>query len=149
MIVLLLLIICASWYVFKIDWKGSEITPLSGNIGTTTPTTPVDDSQDVKNVSVVQNQGIRSPLKMTGEARLWYFEGSFPVEVRDAHGKVLGSGIATAQGDWMTENFVSFNAEVVFASSTTETGTLVLRKDNPSGLKQYDAEISIPVRFLK
>lgn len=101
----------------------------------------------VKITSPQPGQLIKSPLTITGEARAWYFEASFPVEVQDANGAVLGFGIAQAQGDWMTDAFVQFKAVLDYTESTTSTGTLILRKDNPSGLPQYDDSVSVPVRF--
>lgn len=91
---------------------------------------------------------VTSPLTLSGEARgTWYFEASFPVEVQDADGNVIGSGHAEAQGDWMTTSFVPFTATVSFTTPATETGTLVLRKDNPSGLPANDDELTIPIVF--
>ena len=51
---------------------------------------------------------VTSPITITGEARgSWYFEGSFPVKLIDASGRILAQGPAKAQGDWMTSEFVS------------------------------------------
>ncbi|MEX2014127.1 MAG: Gmad2 immunoglobulin-like domain-containing protein, partial [Parcubacteria group bacterium] len=87
-------------------------------------------------------------ITVLGEARgNWYFEASFPVRVLDANGKELGRGIAQAEGEWMTTNFVPFRATVRFSPPTTETGTVVFQKDNPSGLPEHDAEVKVPVRF--
>jgi hypothetical protein len=47
----------------------------------------------------------------------------------------------------MTSDFVPFKAELKFSKPTTQTGTLILRKDNPSGLPQNDESVSIPVQF--
>jgi len=47
----------------------------------------------------------------------------------------------------MTENFVPFAVSLAFDQPTTATGTLVLQKDNPSGLPENADEITIPVRF--
>ena len=47
----------------------------------------------------------------------------------------------------MTENFVPFRTELEFRTPTTERGTLVLEKDNPSGLPENSDELRIPVRF--
>ena len=81
-----------------------------------------------------------------GEARgNWYFEASFPVEVRAADGSILASTYASAQGDWMTENFVPFTADVSVAESYTGPATLILRRDNPSGLPEQDASVSFPI----
>lgn len=89
-----------------------------------------------------------SPLTVTGEARgTWYFEASFPVRIIDEAGTVLGTGIAEAQSDWMTENFVPFKATVNFSVPTTTRGTLILEKDNPSGLPEHANELRIPIRF--
>ncbi len=89
-----------------------------------------------------------SPLQMSGTARgQWFFEASFPVEVYGADGKVLGSGIATAEGDWMTENFVPFKATISFIPGTNVSGYVRLHKDNPSGLPQHDAHVDVPVSF--
>jgi hypothetical protein len=111
-------------------------------------TTP--EKTSVQNVNVKAGDTVASPLQVTGEARgTWYFEASFPVKIYDANGKLLGSVPAEAQSDWMTENFVPFNALLIFTNSTTEAGTLVLEKDNPSGLPANAGQIEIPVRFKK
>lgn len=96
------------------------------------------------------NSKIQSPLTVTGEARgTWFFEASFPIFVLDEQGNQLGTGIAQAKSDWMTEDYVPFEATVEFQDSTTEKGTLVLKKDNPSGLPENDDELRIPIKFAK
>lgn len=91
---------------------------------------------------------IKSPVTITGKALgIWYFEASFPVEITDANGKVLGQYHAQAQSDWMTIEAVPFTATVSFANSTTDTGFIILKKDNPSGLPENDAQVRYPVRF--
>lgn len=93
-------------------------------------------------------QQVAGPLVVTGEARgNWYFEASFPVRLLDAFGNQLAAVPAQAQGDWMTTEFVPFRAELAFAAPTTAVGTLVLVKDNPSGLPEYADEMRIPVKF--
>jgi hypothetical protein len=119
------------------------------NPGTNNPVdnTPTETSM-VKVTSPLPNASVKSPLLVTGEARgNWYFEASFPVKVLDANGKVLGIVPAQAQGEWMTTNFVPFSVSVPFSTPTTPTGTLVLEKDNPSGLPEHAAEVRIPIRF--
>jgi hypothetical protein len=91
---------------------------------------------------------VASPLMVRGEARgTWYFEASFPVRVRDANGKELVATSAQAKGEWMTTEFVPFEVTLNFAKPTTRTGTLILEKDNPSGLPEHAAQIEIPVAF--
>lgn len=95
------------------------------------------------------NALVSSPLRIEGEARgTWYFEASFPVKLLDANGKQVAAHYATALGEWMTEDFVPFASTLEFAKPATATGTLVLQKDNPSGLPEHDDEIRIPVRFV-
>ena len=61
------------------------------------------------------NAVIQSPLQIQGEARgTWFFEADFPIELLDAEGQVIGMAIATAQGEWMTEEFVPFTASLTF-----------------------------------
>ena len=94
------------------------------------------------------NQTISSPLLIKGEARgLWFFEASFPVRLYDGEGNKIGLAVAQAKGDWMTENFVPFGTELIFASPKTAAGTLVFEKDNPSGLPENADELRVPVFF--
>jgi hypothetical protein len=94
------------------------------------------------------NSVIQSPLVVEGEARgMWYFEGDFPVKLLDADGGVIGRFVATAQGEWTTEDFVPFRAQIEFTEPTTKKGTLILKKDNPSGLPEHDDELRVPVTF--
>lgn len=94
------------------------------------------------------NDVVKSPLIIKGRARgTWYFEASFPVILRDANHVQLAIKPAQAQGEWMTTEFVPFEVELAFETPATATGTLILQKDNPSGLPENDAELVIPVRF--
>ena len=114
-------------------------------VATTTP-----ENMSIKNVNIKAGDLVKSPLQVSGEALgTWYFEASFPVEMYDSNGKLLGIIPAQAQSDWMTENFVAFKATLVFATSTTDSGTLVLQKDNPSDLPENAGQIEIPVIFKR
>jgi hypothetical protein len=94
------------------------------------------------------NAIVGSPLILRGEARgSWYFEASFPVKLLDDNGMPLSQTPAQAQGAWMTTEFVPFEATLTFSPPRTPNGTLVLEKDNPSGLPEHDDAFRIPVRF--
>jgi len=95
------------------------------------------------------NQMISSPLTITGQARgTWFFEASFPVVLTDWYGLIIAQGIATAKSDWMTEDFVPFEATLTFNTPTYKNnGNLILKRDNPSGLPEYDEALEIPVFF--
>lgn len=93
------------------------------------------------------NDELTSPATITGSARTWYFEASFPVKLLDENGKEIAIVPAQAQGDWMTDQFVPFNATLEFLVDKDQNGTLVLMKDNPSGLAAYDEKVEIPVKL--
>lgn len=107
------------------------------------------DSAQMVELTLAPNAQIASPMTLTGRARgPWYFEASFPIELRDSNNTLLATAIAQAQGDWMTENWVPFTAPLSFpAQPAGSTGTLVLKKDNPSGEPQNDASLVVPVQF--
>ena len=95
------------------------------------------------------NQAVRSPLLVKGRARgNWFFEASFPVTIVDWDGRIIGEGIAQAQGEWMTTDFVPFEATLTFTADPqaySDRGSLILQKDNPSGLPERDDALEIPV----
>lgn len=94
---------------------------------------------------------VASPISFSGEARgSWYFEGSFPVEVRDLNGKTVARAVAHAGSEWMTDNFVSFD-DVIVVPLSVDTGNLllVLKKDNPSGDAIRDEEVVIPIKYIR
>lgn len=82
-------------------------------------------------------------FSVIGKARgNWFFEASFPVVVLDKSGNTLATGIAQAQSDWMTTEFVPFKADIKIPDSYTGKATLILKKDNPSGMTEKDASVS-------
>lgn len=100
------------------------------------------------------NQIISSPLTITGIARgYWFFEASFPVVLVNWDGLIIAQGIATATvGDWMTTEFIPFEANltwVVDKEAYSDKGTLILRKDNPSGLPEHEDALEVPIIFSK
>ena len=147
----LVIIIAGSAWIFVMRKNGGltfteDISPTPSPSSTPSPATAGNDTISVMAPTI--NGEVSSPLKVTGQARgTWYFEASFPVSLLDANGKVLAQTPAHAQGEWMTQDFVPFTATLTFKKPVTETGTLVLEKDNPSGLAEYAAEIQIPIRF--
>lgn len=148
----LILLLLVGGVVYKIgrseDDKGaSEIT--SGRTFTEEVNNGNDKSNLIRVSSPQLNQEIISPLVITGEARgTWYFEASFPVVLTDWDGLTIAEGHAQAEGEWMTEEFVPFKATLTFkAPAYKNYGTLILRKDNPSGLSEHDDTLEIPVLF--
>lgn len=94
------------------------------------------------------NEFIESPLEISGSARgVWFFEASFPVTLKDSVGRIIAEAPAEAQGEWMTAEFAPFKAVLTFSSPTGEFGSLILEKDNPSGLPEHADYLRVPVRF--
>lgn len=134
----------------KYDYSVDYFTPINRHIekAKINEVDQIEAMADKIKVDLVKGQEIMSPLTVTGQARgTWYFEASFPIKVIDDAGRQLGTGIAQAEGDWMTEEFVPFTGKINFVKSTSTQGTIVFEKDNPSGLKMYDESLSIPVSF--
>jgi hypothetical protein len=118
-------------------------------LATREPVAPVPISNErIRVTSPAPDRLITSPLTVAGEARgMWYFEASFPLAILDADRAEIAQSHAEAQGEWMTEDFVPFVGTVEFVAPTSDTGFVVFKKDNPSGLPEHDASVEIPVRF--
>lgn len=94
---------------------------------------------------------ISSPVEVSGMARgNWFFEASFPITIVDWDGKIIGEGYATAEGDWMTTEFVPFSGTVNFDlenDAVYKRGAIIFRKDNPSDIREFDDALEIPINF--
>jgi hypothetical protein len=88
-------------------------------------------------------------ITLSGEARgYWFFEATAPVDVVDWDGRIIGQGYVTADGEWMTENFVPFSGTLTYTLATdaySARGAVIFRKSNASGLPEHDAAVEIPV----
>ncbi len=125
---------------------------------TETPTVPDDIATHIASkadkivlTTPAPYERISSPVTITGKARgPWCFEASFPVTVVNWDGLIIGEGIATADGDWMTTEFVPFTATVTFTADPdaySDRGAIILQRDNPSGLPENDDALEVPVIF--
>jgi len=129
-------------YTEKINETPTEQTPA-----TRTYTSPKGIKIELNDW--VDNKLISSPFTITGRAPgNWAFEASFPIELLASSESNLITIPAALTGDWMTTELVPFTATLSFDESAAgETGTLILRKDNPSGLAENDDSIRIPIRY--
>lgn len=141
-------------------WKLSVATTFTTPINPTDTTTkpkkvpvapkPVVDarplSAKVTVATPAKNAKVTHALTISGKAPgPWFFEASFPVQVRDAQDAIIGRTVAQAHGEWMTEALVDFTATVPIDASYHGPATLVLLRDNPSGLPENDDSVSIPI----
>lgn len=153
LVILSILIIVAAIILFVLP--GKTKAPTVENQATTTPdvVTPAAQNPQFEDMLVVEslknNDKVASPLTITGRARGgWYFEASFPVQIKNASGTVIAEGPAQAQGSWMTQDYVPFKITLTFpAQAAGSKGTAVLHNDNPSGLPENDKSLEIPVTF--
>ncbi len=130
-------------------------TPPPVANGTQTPPPPapvvspeIPDTPEV-DISLLSPEPIANGTVIEGKARgFWFFEASFPIELRDENGALLTTAIAQAEGDWMTTEYVPFRATLHFPPPASSKGTLVFKKDNPSGLPENDKSIERPVTIL-
>lgn len=104
-------------------------------------------------LSVETNQGGRkvllvadNSLTFNGEAPgTMFFEASFPVYFEDEMGAIVAQGTAHANSDWMTTSAVPFTATLQVKPITAPiTGSIVFKRDNPSGLPEHDFELRMP-----
>lgn len=110
---------------------------------------PCPGEENIRVEAPREGSAITSPVTIQGTARgNWFFEASFPISIVNWDGLIIGEGIATAQDDWMTEDFVPFTATISYTldpQTPYNRGAIILKKDNPSGLPEHDASLEIPV----
>jgi hypothetical protein len=115
------------------------------------PTTPLADDAIILDAPL-PGATVRSPLTVRGKARgTWFFEASFPLILTDWDGRIIAQVPAQAKGDWMTTDWVPFEATLTFTVDTTVSnrGALTLRKDNPSGDPKRDEHREVTIFFAK
>jgi|GEM_PF-1126795 len=137
-------------------------TPQTPIANKQTPERSVPGTQTISQEYVTDNivvteplpeTSVTSPLTVKGLARgTWYFEASFPLVLTDWDGRIIAQGYAMALDDWMTENFVPFEGNLEFIKPEnigdfSKRGALILQKDNPSGLPEYDDAGEFTVYF--
>ena len=141
-LIILIVVLIGLWFGFKfyVNNKGTgekvpgEISYINASADLILLELPFPDAVVGKEFSVI------------GKARgMWFFEASFPIELLDKNGKVIAHSFAQAQGEWMTEEFVPFRGDIKAPDSYIGPATLVLKKDNASGLPEHDASISLPI----
>ncbi len=93
-----------------------------------------------------KNAEVSSPIELRGKARgPWYFEASAPVKLLDKDGNLLAQSYVTAQGEWMTEEFVDFVGSLSYETDYKGEAEVVFMKDNPSGDPIRDESFVVPV----
>lgn len=158
-VVIILIIIVGVGVWFVATMLNGPASPLS--TATTTPsqaatTTPVVDTSTAQQQPLSAQVSVLSPgpggsvdktFTVTGKAPgSWFSEAQFPIQVRSANSDVIGDGTAHTDGDWQSNNSVSFTADVTINDPTYKgTARLILMRDNPSGMPENDDSVEIPI----
>lgn len=143
LVVLFFVILGLTWALFTIP-APSPAPSATSTSSVATSTLPLAERVIV--TSPASGARVGPTFTVAGEAPgPWYFEASFPIKVVDANNNFIGQGIAQAQSDWMTVGQVPFLATVTVAPGYSGPATLVLLKDNPSGMPENDDSVSMPV----
>lgn len=92
-----------------------------------------------------ENEEISSPLIIQGLARgYWLLKAEFPITLLDSQGNILGRCIASAQFDWIIDDFAPFPTELEFTGDALTKAVLILNKSNPSALAEHDDQLMTP-----
>jgi hypothetical protein len=150
-IVLLLVIIgLLGWMIFV---KPAE----APTVATSTPETviPADTTPDTIPTALHDRVSVSYPragatvpktFTVIGKAPgNWFFEASAPLMIQAPDGSKIAQGYVQAIGEWMTTELVDFTGDVNISTSYSGPATLVLMRDNPSGLPENDDSIEIAI----
>ena len=96
-----------------------------------------------------KDNSVPNSFTIRGQARgSWFFEGSFPFDIYDKDDKLILQSYVTATENWMTDDWVPFEAEVNINPSD-KRGYIIFKKDNPSGLPEHDDSHYLYIRFAE
>jgi len=146
--ILLVVIVILTWMLVATPATQAPVTATSTTASQTTPTTSEDQPLHSRVVITSPSAGatVGQTFTVTGQAPgNWYNEAVFPLQVRDADNNVIGHGQAQAQSDWMTTAQVPFSAAVSLDTVYHGAATLVILKDNESGLPENDDSLEVPI----
>ncbi len=147
--VLFIVIVVLAWVLFASPTPVSAPTVIPPTEEAKSTPTPTASSEPLHaRVSVTSPKSgalVGKTFTVSGFAPgPWFFEASFPIQVRDNENSKIGQGIAQAQGDWMTTGLVPFSVTIT-VNNYSGPAMLVLLRDNPSGLPENDDSFEIPI----
>lgn len=94
---------------------------------------------------------VTSPLVIKGKARGgWFFEATFPITLVNWDGLIIAEGYATADGEWMTNDYVPFTSTITFTKPDTQVsdrGWIILHKSNASGEPRFDNALEVQIFY--
>lgn len=152
-IALFVVILVLTWMLFAIPTPSREPIVATSTPSETpskpvteTPSTDLPLSARVTVSTPLPNTTVGNTFQAKGMAPgNWFFEASFPIMVRDKDANVIARTHASAIGEWMTTELVGFSSTIIIEGSYKGPATLILLKDNPSGLPEHDDAVEIPI----
>lgn len=157
-IVIILLLVVIALLVWLAFVKPAQAPVIPAPVATTTPTqtenpdtTPIETGTKPLHEKIVvtspkSNANVQKTFTVTGKAPgNWFFEASAPYVVTTPEGDKIAQGTIQAVGEWMTTDLVDFKASVSTNPAYSGPATLVLMKDNPSGMPEHDDSLEIPI----
>jgi hypothetical protein len=75
----------------------------------------------------------------------WFSESVFPIQVRDENNNVIARATAHGPTAWKKSTALSWSATVTVLGPYTGPATLILLRNNPSGLPENDDAVTIPI----
>jgi hypothetical protein len=149
---LIVIIVLLTWLLIV---NKAEAPTLQTSAATTTgsrvPTAPAAPSAGALHERIQvsypkANASVPKQFTVTGKAPgNWFNEAQAPLLVQAEDGSKIGQAQMQAQGDWMTTDLVNFKANVTIDMAYSGPATLVLLKDNESGLPQNDDSFEVPI----
>jgi outer membrane murein-binding lipoprotein Lpp len=142
----------------QVTQLNQQVTQLNKSLAAAknkAPSPPADTYTSPKGVTIkvytpASNAQMVSPVIVLGEVPgSWSFEAVFPVKLLGSDGTLIARGTAQLLGSWTTDQLVPFSVKIVYNTNAVARGdgTLVLQKDNPSGLAANDDSVSIPIKL--
>jgi len=142
-------IVAGGWYVLTMNSSIPEVVVEADDVEVVPVPASIENIITV--ASPLPGDSVNNPILISGEARgYWFFEASAPVVVTNWNGLIIGEGFVTAQGDWMTEDYVPFTGTISYdlpIDSYSATGTIIFMKDNPSGLLENDMALEYTIEL--
>lgn len=140
LIILISITIASAITLLGVKTPFRQTTVNGGQSTSDTPVTIIINSPK-------EGEEVHSPVHISGQARgFWFFEGEFPLTLKDQEGRIVARAPAQAKGEWMTSEFVAFTADLDFSPPRTPTGTLIFEHpDQKTG--EIKHRFDLPVRF--
>jgi hypothetical protein len=136
-----IIIFLAGYFILKNTRKGSEQTILSTEQVSQNENNPLAAQE----IHVKVPEKISLPLTLEGTVKgNWFFEGSFPVYLLNDKDEILSVGLATTDGEWMTDATIPFHVTIP-TFHYTGSGSILFKKDNPSDDPKHDRSYRVPV----